>query len=66
MVKRLFFISLTTVLALTAAGSVTAQSSTFYPAACQAFANIGGIISNHILPMSVKDFAAMNSGETSL
>ena len=67
MVKRLFFISLVTLLSLTAVESVTAQSSTSNPAACQAFANIGGVISSHILPMSVKDFAAMNSGrDTSL
>ena len=63
MVKRLLFTSLTTLLALTATGSVAAQSSTSNPAACPAFANIGGIISSHILPMSVKDFAAMNSGK---
>jgi len=62
MVKHLFFISLATLLSLMTAESATAQSSKSNLAACQAFADIGGIISSHILPMSVKDFAAMNSG----
>lgn len=30
---------------------------------CQAFANFGGIVADYILPISLRDFAAMNSGK---
>ena len=45
---------------LSLAAPSQAQSST---QTCQAFGNFGGILTRHILPLSVKDFADMNSGK---
>ena len=64
MIKQLALLgTATSFLYLLAAGSVAAQSNTSSVAACQAFSNYGSVFSGIILPMSVKDFAAMNSGQ---
>ena len=63
-IKRLALLgTATSFLYLLATGSVAAQSNTSSVAACQAFSNYGSVFSGIILPMSVKDFAAMNSGQ---
>ena len=63
MLKRLAYVGVATLLSVSVTGSVSAQTSGTNPAACNAFASVGAVISNYILPMSVKDFAAMNSGK---
>ena len=62
--------TLMTVAALSLSTPLHAQSRTQVQApsqnnaaSCQAFANLGGIVADFILPMSLRDFAAMNGGQ---
>ena len=54
--------ALSLVLPLTFSAPASAQSDVEL---CQAFVNFGGIITGYILPLTVKDFADMNSGKNS-
>lgn len=60
MVKRVSLLALLTAISLGVTAPATAQSDT---QVCQAFGNFGGIVTDYILPLSVKDFASMNAGK---
>ena len=58
--------ALMTAAALTFSAPLQAQTSAQpqnNAVSCQAFANLGGIVADYILPMSLRDFAAMNAGQ---
>lgn len=55
--------ALMTVTALSVATPTQAQTQPNNSASCQAFSNLGGIVADYILPMSLRDFAAMNGGK---
>lgn len=60
MVKHASLLALIAAISFGATAPASAQSDT---QVCQAFGNFGGIVTDYILPLSVKDFASMNSGQ---
>ena len=56
-----FYVTLTAIaLSVTLPAHAQTQSDA---SSCQAFSNYGGIVADFILPMSLRSFAAMNSGK---